>query len=559
MATTAEYERTDDLRAIFDGGALAGLSDGELLARAVARRPAPVSPERAFEALVVRHGPLVRGICRGMLRDPNDADDAFQAVFLVLARKAGSIWVGDSLAGWLGGVAYKVAARARRDVGRRGSPLTPDSEPTDRGLEPEHAELRRVVHEELSRLPDRYRGPILMCHLEGRTHEDAARGLNLPVGTVRSRLARGRDLLRKRLVRRGLAPAAVASVSAVDAGAAVPSVLSAATARAATAYRLGRTPTSELVSAVSVRWATKTLGAMSMKRLSVWSAALVVGGLVSVPAALPGMLHAQDPAPNTNPPETAAPPRGAPAGEIPGQAPDPRARPVSSPADDPRRDPFAAGRGAAEADATRKEYQPRGPEAERGKPFNEAPDTDSGDVATRGALPTLPPFRPNVLEVRMRRAMQRLEWVTAMWQRAGVPRDNVEEAAAAVDEIIAEVRDDQLSLDEAIAELNALQKGCEADLKSAESTRTGILVEFDRLENLRKRNAGFVSEAEHRIAAANVSRGAAQVAAVEAKLSLLQTRSQALAKRRARLAELERTWVAEKQKAAAELAKPRSN
>jgi RNA polymerase sigma factor (sigma-70 family) len=148
----------------------------------------------------------VLGVCRGILRNHHNADDAFQATFLVLVRKARSIRVNDSLAPWLWSVAWRTARRARL-VAARYRPI--DTEPIEESSvgSPDHAELRDVwplLHEELDRLPGKFRDAIVLCHLEGKSHEEAARLLHWPIGTVNSRLSRGRRLLRFRLERRGV-------------------------------------------------------------------------------------------------------------------------------------------------------------------------------------------------------------------------------------------------------------------------------------------------------------------------------------------------------------------
>ena len=192
-----------------------GLTDRELLERF---REGGECSESAFSSLVERHGPLVLGVCRTVLRDPNDVEDAFQATFLVLVRRAGSLWVRDSIGPWLYSVAGRVALRARADARRRqryqGGPGDP-AELRVVGSESDHVrdEESRLLHEELTRLPERWRDPLVLCHLEGLTHEQASRNLGVPVGTVRSRLARGRERLRDRLIRRGLAPSAALAAS----------------------------------------------------------------------------------------------------------------------------------------------------------------------------------------------------------------------------------------------------------------------------------------------------------------------------------------------------------
>ncbi len=195
-----------DLRTLFGAGATADLTDGQLLDRFGARRGEEA--EAAFEGLVARHGPMVRGICRRVLRDPADVDDAFQAAFLILASRAGSIRDRGSLGGWLARVALRVATRAGARASRRraAESRAGSAEAREPDGSPDRAEIRSAVDEEVDRLPDRYRRPVVLCYLEGLTHDEAARQLRCPVGTVRSRLSRARDRLKGRLARRGLAP-----------------------------------------------------------------------------------------------------------------------------------------------------------------------------------------------------------------------------------------------------------------------------------------------------------------------------------------------------------------
>ncbi len=228
------------LRTLFNVGATGALSDGQLLEQFATGRGEP--RELAFAALVERHGPLVLRVCRSVLRNGDAAEDAFQATFLALARKAGSLWAQDSLASWLHQAAYRAAVHDRSATIRRRShehaaaALRPGSV-----APPHHAnddDLEKIIHEEIDRLPGRFRVAVVLCDLEGRTHEQAARHLGCAVGTVKSRLARGRRRLRGRLVRRGVAPAlALAAASAGGAArAAVPTGLAELTvAYAATA------------------------------------------------------------------------------------------------------------------------------------------------------------------------------------------------------------------------------------------------------------------------------------------------------------------------------------
>src|SRR5688572_12865561 len=182
-----------------------GQSDAQLLQSFLARRD-----EAAFAALVRRHGPMVFAVCRRVLGDRHAAEDACQAAFLVLARKAASLGRPELLANWLYGVAYRTALSARADERRRhareaeaGRPLA--VEPPDEAL---RAEVRAMLDEEVHRLPAKYRAAVVLCYLQGYTHAEAASALGCPRGTVATRLARACQRLRRRLDRRGLAPAA---------------------------------------------------------------------------------------------------------------------------------------------------------------------------------------------------------------------------------------------------------------------------------------------------------------------------------------------------------------
>ena len=231
-------------RLFLDGTAI-GSSEGELLDRFVRGRD-----ESAFEALVARHGPMVLGVCRQLLRDPNDVDDAFQATFLVLVRKAATLRRCDLLGNWLYGVAMRVAMRARSQAARRmgrfgqqgaieklaaAEDLGDSPRSTATLLDPECAPW---LHQEVSYLPEKYRTPVVLCYFEGLTHDEAASRMGCPLGTVKGRLSRARDLLRRRLTRRGMALSATALASqltAPHAQAAVPAALEMSTTRAALA------------------------------------------------------------------------------------------------------------------------------------------------------------------------------------------------------------------------------------------------------------------------------------------------------------------------------------
>jgi RNA polymerase sigma factor (sigma-70 family) len=219
------------LRGIVGTRETGGLTDALLLKRFVSSRD-----EAAFEVLLWRHGPMVLDVCRRLLHREHDVEDAFQATFLVLVRKAGSISKRRSVGSWLYKVAYRVALQAKAAVTKRATREKqiadwPAPEPADDLV---WRDLRPVLDEEVSRLPEKYRGPCVLCFLEGKTYAEAARELGCPQGTVTSRLARARERLRGRLVRRGLTLSAGLSAGtfpAVTASAAVPSALVASTIR----------------------------------------------------------------------------------------------------------------------------------------------------------------------------------------------------------------------------------------------------------------------------------------------------------------------------------------
>jgi RNA polymerase sigma factor (sigma-70 family) len=222
------------------GGHSQGLSDGELLELYLAR-----GEEAAFAALVHRHAGMLLGVCRRVLGDAHAAEDVLQATFLVLARQARSIRKRQSVASWLHGVAYRLAAKARSGEARRRAHERRAGAEAHRRPPADAAwrELQQALDEELARLPDPYRLPLVHSYLEDQTHEETAARLGWPVGTVKSRLARGRELLRQALGRRGLAlaaPALATALAAEGAPAAVPLALLRSAARLGTLAHAGK-------------------------------------------------------------------------------------------------------------------------------------------------------------------------------------------------------------------------------------------------------------------------------------------------------------------------------
>ncbi len=225
-----------DLRAAFESGTSGALGDGPLLDRFAGR-----GDQAAFAAVVARHGPMVLAVCRGVLRSRDDAEDAFQATFLILARRADSVRRAESLGAWLQRVARRVAIKANGDAARRLARERSTARPPD---DPgpaagPWAEVVPLLHEEIGRLPEKYRAPIVLCDLEELTRDEAAGQLGWPPGTVAGRLARGRDLLRARLARRGVAPSVATlalAASAREATAALPRPWAEATVEAASNF-----------------------------------------------------------------------------------------------------------------------------------------------------------------------------------------------------------------------------------------------------------------------------------------------------------------------------------
>lgn len=271
------------MQQLFGAGTAAGLTERQLLQRYVVSRD-----DLAFETLVGRHGRMVWGVCRRVLDNPSDAEDAFQATFLVLARRASALQSSESLGPWLHGVALRVARRARSQTLRRrcrerqGLDLEPD--PAAVEDDPVRSELSALIDAECRRLPARYADPIVLCLLEGLSHEEAARQLGCPLNTLKGRLARGRKQLQSRLIRRGLAPTAVLLYQALgqQADAAVLERLVSATVQAARGFTDRAMAIIGPNSAISL--AEGVLRMMIFRRIKITAAGILAAGLFTAVA-----------------------------------------------------------------------------------------------------------------------------------------------------------------------------------------------------------------------------------------------------------------------------------
>jgi RNA polymerase sigma factor (sigma-70 family) len=267
---------------LFRAGSAVGLSDGQLLERFVLGHDE--GAESAFNVLVERHGPMVLAVCLRVLNDPHDAQDAFQATFLVLVRKAATVRKRESIADWLHGVARRVSARARADFARcrsaerrkvTGSLIA--YQPSPPGID---------ARDEVEHLPEDLRAAVVLCYLEGLTHEQAARRLGWPVGTVRSRLARARARLRADLTRRGIAPDAASLPMLAFRRISLPDGLIDATVRAAMLLAARDAGEAGLVSAAAVALTEGVLRTMFVSKLTVTAVILLAVAAITSGAAL---------------------------------------------------------------------------------------------------------------------------------------------------------------------------------------------------------------------------------------------------------------------------------
>jgi RNA polymerase sigma factor (sigma-70 family) len=263
----------------------AGLADGQLLEGFISRRD-----EAAFEVLVRRHGPMVLGVCRRILRNLHDAEDAFQATFLVLACKAASILPREMVGNWLHGVAYHTALKAKAmNAKRRANERAAAALPKPQGPDDVWRQLEVFLDHELQKLPDKYRAAIVLCDLEGKSRKEAASHLGCAEGTVASRLARARRLLAKRLARHGVTPGSAVlaeTLSRSAASAYLPSPLLAATLKATSLLSADWAAVAGAISADVAALTKGMLKAMLLTKLKTATGLLFAVGAVAVAGAL---------------------------------------------------------------------------------------------------------------------------------------------------------------------------------------------------------------------------------------------------------------------------------
>jgi RNA polymerase sigma factor (sigma-70 family) len=274
------------VRTLFDVGAIGSLTDGQLLEEFHGRAEGRTEP--AFRALIERHGPMVLRTCRSILRDEQAVEDSFQATFLVLIRRAHSLWVRDSLGPWLHQVALRVARSARSAEAHRLRHEQQKAERTDfTMIDRTWDDLGPVIHEELAQLPAKFRAAVVLCCMEGLSQQQAAGQLGWPLGTLQSRLARGRERLRGRLLRRGLAPstALVAGLlSAEGANAAIPVALATSTSRMALQSAAGNAAVAGAVSASAALLTRGVLKTMFLHKLRIAMGTTLVVALTAAGA-----------------------------------------------------------------------------------------------------------------------------------------------------------------------------------------------------------------------------------------------------------------------------------
>jgi len=261
------------------------LSDGQLLDRFIKDQD-----ETAFEGLVQRHGPMVLGVCRRILGNHQDAEDAFQATFVVLVRKAASIRPRDMVANWLYGVACRASLKTRSLNCKRRSKEFEMAPTTEQFSSPKDVwfDVQNVLDEELERLPDKYRSPVVLCDLQGKSRKEAAGQLQIPEGTLSSRLNTARQMLAKKLTRRGvvlsaggLATLLSDNVAAAASATAVPAALVLSTVKAAHVAAVGSTLAAGAMSTQAALVADGIVHGMFVTKLKIVAAVLLTAGLLT--------------------------------------------------------------------------------------------------------------------------------------------------------------------------------------------------------------------------------------------------------------------------------------
>jgi RNA polymerase sigma factor (sigma-70 family) len=306
MANTSANPIVQMIRHLADDHRLQNLPDQELLERFRSRQD-----QVAFAALLRRHGPMVLDVCRNVARNDTDAEDAFQATFLILTQKARSIRNLASVGSWLYGVAYRIALKARAEFAKRHKhelrvPRLSGKETAD---DLPWYEVQHLIHAELTAFSERYRAPLVLCCLEGRTQDEAARHLGISRATLKKRLERGRLLLRSRLVRRGLGPAAFVAATAwpaAQASACLPTMLASATVKVATAVVAGGS-TAGLIPSHIVALMASVSQAMTLTKAKIATAVALAVFLCSGGAVLIYQTVAASGSDNPAPQKTAMP------------------------------------------------------------------------------------------------------------------------------------------------------------------------------------------------------------------------------------------------------------
>jgi RNA polymerase sigma factor (sigma-70 family) len=423
------------------------LTDGQLLARFAAG-----GDEAAFAALLRRHGPMVLGVCRRTLRHEQDAEDAYQATFLVLARKAGSLRRREGIGSWLYGVAYRTARGARRLRARRSAVERQVDELPHPAVEPaEPQDWRPLLDRELNRLPERLRAPVVLCELEGKSRSEAARELGLPEGTLSSRLATARRVLARRLARPVGAPAP----------ACVPPALFLSTTKAAVLLMSGRAGVAAVASAPVAALTEGVLKTMYLAKLKT-VAVVVVCGVAALGLGTGGVLYQAR--------------AGAPGGAL--QAGDKKAR-AADEAQALRDEVAALRRQVEDLKAEADKQRQRAEEAERRAKEDLAKALNAEDLARREAARKLQPDDEGVSRQPSNRKARNKD-AAALDDAEARVRQKFDEARRALEQQLKELDAQE---QKALAELKAKRKAGEQPAPAGDKLDRIL----ERLERLEKR------------------------------------------------------------------------